>query len=227
MRFEISSVDSIIIYFADDIDEEILNKVAFFYKSLKLLKDSSFLSVIPSYTSIYIRYDISRFDSKSIISYIKDKFSNFKYDKNLKLNQECIVIPAYYSKESGLDLLRLSKEKDLSIDEIIHLHSSKTYLVYAVGFMPGFAYLAKVDEKLITPRLEHPRDMIPKGSVGIADTQTAVYPMSSPGGWNIIARTPKELFVPNSKKLSPFEIGFKVKFKPITKKEYLKLGGKL
>jgi len=227
MRFEISSVDSIIIYFADDIDEMVLNKVAFFYKSLKSLKDNSFLSIIPSYTSIYIRYDISRFDSKSIISYIKDKFSNFKYDKNLKLNQESIIIPTYYSKESGLDLLRLSKEKDLSIDEIIHLHSSKTYLVYAVGFMPGFAYLAKVDEKLVTPRLKHPRDMIPKGSVGIADTQTAVYPMASPGGWNIIARTPKELFDPNSKKLSTFEIGFKVKFKPITKKEYLKLGGKL
>jgi len=147
--------------------------------------------------------------------------------------QKVITIPVYYSTQSGLDLQRLSDEKRLSIDEIIrideiiHLHSFKTYLVYAVGFMPGFAYLARVDDKIATPRLKHPRKMIPKGSVGIADYQTAVYPRISPGGWNIIGRTPKELFNINSKDLSPFEIGFKVKFKPITKKEYLKLGGKI
>ena len=227
MKFEISSVDSIIIYFANEISEEVLNKVAFYYKSLKSLNDNVFISIIPSYTSIYIRYDISKFDNESIVLYIKNIFSNFKYDINLKLKQKSIIIPAYYSKESGLDLLRLSEEKGLSIDEIIYLHSSKTYLVYAVGFMPGFAYLAKVDDKLVTPRLKHPRDMIPKGSIGIADSQTAVYPMASPGGWNIIARTPKELFNPDFKELSPFQIGYKVKFQPITKKEYLKLGGKL
>lgn len=227
MKFEVSSVDSIVIYFADNITEEVLNKVSFYYKFLKSLNDESLVSIIPSYTSIYIRYDIFKFDHQSIVSYIKDKFSTVKYNKNINLHQKTVTIPAYYSKESGLDLLRLSKEKQISIDEIIHLHSSKTYLVYAVGFMPGFAYLAKVDDKLATPRLKHPRDMIPKGSVGIADHQAAVYPMSSPGGWNIIARTPKKLFDPNSKELSPFKIGFKVKFKPITKKEYLKLGGKL
>jgi len=173
-------IDSIVIYFADEISEEVLNRVTFYYKSLKSLNDNSFISIIPSYTSIYIRYDIFKFDNKSVISYINDKFSGFKSNKNMYEYQKVITIPVYYS----------------------------TQLV-------------------ATPRLKHPRKMIPKGSVGIADYQTAVYPRISPGGWNIIGRTPKELFNINSKDLSPFEIGFKVKFKPITKKEYLKLGGKI
>ena len=227
MRFEISSVDSVIVYFADEISEDILQKVSFYYKSLKSLHENAFISIIPSYTSIYVRYDIFKYDSQSIISFLKDKFTSFKYDKNDKQPVKTVNIPVYYSEKSGLDLKRLSLEKNLSIDEIISLHSSKVYHVYAVGFMPGFAYLAKVDKKLQTPRLKHPRDIIPKGSVAIADSQTAVYPKESPGGWNIIGRTPIELFNPNSKKLSPFEIGYKVKFDPISKKEYLKMGGKL
>ncbi len=227
MRFEISSVDSIIIYFADDISENVLKKVSFYYKSLKSLNNHSIISIIPSYTSIYIRYDIYTFNDKSIILYLKEQLSNFKYDSNCELYQKTITIPVYYSTRTGLDLKKISNEKRLSIDDIIYLHSSKTYLVYAVGFMPGFAYLAKVDDKIATARLKHPRDRLPKGSVGIADHQTAVYPRESPGGWNIIGRTPMKLFNPNSKELSPFEIGFKVKFKPITKKEYLTLGGKI
>ncbi len=227
MRFEISSVDSVIVYFADEISEDVLKKVSFYYKSLKNLQESSFISIIPSYTSIYIRYDIFKYDFQTIISFLKDKFSSFKYDKNDNQPVKTVNIPVYYSEDSGLDLKRLSIEKNLSIDEIISLHSNKTYLVYAVGFMPGFAYLAKVDKKLQTPRLKHPRDVIPKGSVAIADSQTAVYPKESPGGWNIIGRTPIELFNPNSKELSPFEIGYKVKFDPISKKEFLKMGGKL
>ena len=227
MRFEISSVDSVIVYFADEISEDVLQQVSFYYKSLKELHENAFISIIPSYTSIYIRYNIFKYNSQSIISYLKDKILSLKYENSDKQPAKTVNIPVYYSLESGLDMQRLSHEKNLSIDEIISLHSNKTYLVYAVGFMPGFAYLAKVDKKLQTPRLKHPRDMIPKGSVAIADSQTAVYPRESPGGWNIIGRTPIELFNPNSKELSPFEIGYKVKFDPISKKEYLKMGGKL
>jgi len=227
MKFEICSVDSIIIYFDDKISEKTLKRVSHYYKSLKKLNDNSFISIIPSYSSIYVRYDIFRYDSKGIISYIKEKFNDFKYNPNDNQPLKTVNIPVYYSKTSGLDLERMSNEKNITIEEIIHLHSSKTYMVYAVGFMPGFAYLAKVDDKLATPRLSHPRDLIPKGSVGIADTQTAVYPRESPGGWNIIGQTPIELFNPNSKELSPFEIGFQVKFNPITKKEFLKMGGVL
>ena len=125
----------------------------------------------------------------------------------------------------GLDLEYMSLKTKLSIDEIIKIHSDKLYDVYAVGFLPGFAYLASVDERIALPRLSSPRKQIPKGSVAIADTQTAVYPQASPGGWNIVGRTAMKLFDKNLETLSPFNVGDKVKFNPISKEEFLLQGG--
>ena len=119
----------------------------------------------------------------------------------------------------------MSLKTNLSIEEIIEIHSSKSYDVYAIGFSPGFAFLASVDKKIAIPRLSSPRKSIPKGSVAIADTQTAVYPQQSPGGWNIIGRTAMELFDKNLEKLSPLSVGYKVKFNPISKEEFLSQGG--
>ena len=113
------------------------------------------------------------------------------------------------------------------MDEIIKLHTSKLYDVYAIGFAPGFAYLASVDEKIAIPRLDTPRKNIPKGSVAIANTQTAVYPQSSPGGWNIIGRTTFEFFDKTIDELTPVKVGDKIKFNPISKDEFIKQGGKI
>ncbi len=129
--------------------------------------------------------------------------------------------------EVGLDLEDMSTKTDLSIQEIIDIHSNKLYDVYAIGFLPGFAYLASVDKRIAMPRLSSPRKQIPKGSVSIADTQTAVYPQASPGGWNIIGRTALELFDKNLDSLSPLSVGNKVKFNAISKEEFLSQGGVL
>ncbi len=227
MLFKTAAVDAIIIYFGNKIDEKLLEKISFYFKNLKSLKNPHIISIIPSYTSIYIKYDIFKFSESSFIDYIKYQLISFEKNQQKSKPSKLIKIPTYYSKESGLDLGRISKEKNLKIDEIIELHSKKIYLVYAIGFMPGFAYLAKVNEKIRIPRLKHPRDMIPKGSVGIADTQSAVYPKDSPGGWNIIGKTTMELFNKKLKNLCPLKIGDKVKFEPISKKEFLSLGGTL
>ncbi len=223
MRIDSVSVDGVIIYFGDKIDEEVLKTVSNHYKTLKALNHPHLISIIPSYTSIYIRYDIFEFDQESIKKFILDTLK--QNSKSKTQNSKLITIPAYYDISVGYDLKKIADEKNISINDVIKLHSQKSYLVYAIGFIPGFAYLAKVDNKIATPRLSHPRDKIPKGSVAIADTQTAVYPKDSPGGWNIIARTPIELFDPSSKNLTPFEIGDRVRFEPISKKEFLKLGG--
>ncbi len=227
MIFKTASVDSIVIYFGDEIDEKLLDEISFYYKSLKSLNDPDIISIIPSYTSIYIRYNLVKFSEKSIISYLKKLLKDFDKKRGNGFESKLIKIPTFYDTSVGLDLKRLSKEKNLAIEEIIALHSKKTYLVYAVGFIPGYAYLAKVDKKIATPRLKHPRDLIPKGSLAIADTQTAVYPKESPGGWNIIGRTPLELFDPATKELSPFSIGDKVKFEPISKEKFLEIGGEI
>jgi len=222
MRFSIAGVDSLIIYFGDKIDEEITRKVKKAYLSLKALNLEGLIEIIPSYTSIFIQFDIFKYDYKSLKNLLKNSVNlNIKDDSEEKI----ITIDVYYGLETGFDLQKISLEKSLTISEIIQIHTSKIYDVYAIGFLPAFAYLVSVDEKIATARLSTPRTLIPKGSVGIADNQTAVYPQNSPGGWNIIGKTALELFDKNIESLSIFEVGNKVKFNSISKEEFLFQGG--
>ena len=222
MIFKIASVDSLIIYFGNKIDEKIALNVKKAYLSLKKLNLEGIVEVIPSYTSIFITYDIFKYDFESLKEFL---IKNIDLNSKDIIEEKIIKIDVYYNQEVGLDLEEMSFKTKLSVNEIIEIHSSKTYDVYAIGFLPGFAYLASVDERIALPRLETPRKQIPKGSVAIANTQTAVYPQGSPGGWNIVGRTAMELFDKNLENLSPFNVGDKVKFNPITKAEFLSQGG--
>lgn len=224
MKIKVASVDSLIIYFGDKIDKHIALKVKDAYNCLRNLKLEGIIEIIPSYTSIFITYDIFKYDFKTISEIIT---SSIKQTSSLEDNSKLITIDVYYGVEVGLDLENISKKTTLSIKEIIKLHSEKIYDVYAIGFLPGFAYLASVDEKIALPRLSTPRKQIPKGSVSLADTQTAVYPQASPGGWNIIGRTAFEFFDKSLETLSPICVGDKVKFNPISKEEFLMQGGVL
>ena len=225
MNIKIASVDSVIIYFDNIICKESSLKVKSAYKILNKYKDSGFIEIVPSYTSILITYDIFKFDIKTIEKFLKKILENMKIEEENDLT--LINIDVYYGKEVGLDLQRVASKAKISIDEVIDIHSSLVYDVYAIGFLPGFAYMASIDEKIITPRLETPRKKIPKGSVAIADNQTAIYPKDSPGGWNILGRTTFELFDKSLDSLSALSIESKIKFNTITKEEFLKQGGTL
>lgn len=222
MRFSIASIDSLIIYFGDTINEETSLKVKKAYKSLKALNLDGLIEIIPSYSSIFISFNIFKYDYESLKNLLENSI-NLNIKENFE--EKIITIDVYYGLEVGLDLEKISLEKKLSIEDIIEIHSSKIYDVYAIGFLPAFAYLASVDERIATPRLKTPRNQIPKGSVAIADTQTAVYPQNSPGGWNIIGKTALELFDKKLENLSIFEVGNRVKFNPISKEEFLSQGG--
>ena len=224
MRFKIAGVDSLIIYFGDKIDEQTATKVKKAYLSLKTLNLEGLIEIIPSYSSIFIQFDIFKYDYESLKNLIQNSIN-----LNIKeiFEEKIITIDVYYGLETGLDLQKISFEKKLSIDEIINIHTSKIYDIYAIGFLPAFAYLASVDEKIATARLSTPRALVPKGSVAIADSQTAVYPQNSPGGWNIIGKTALELFDKNLESLSIFEVGNRVKFNSISKEEFLSQGGVL
>ena len=222
MRFKIAGVDSLIIYFGDKIDEQTATKVKKAYLSLKALNLEGLIEIIPSYSSIFIQFDVFKYDYESLENLIQNSI-NLNIKNNLE--EKIITIDVYYGLETGLDLQKISFEKALTIDEIIQIHTSKIYDVYAIGFLPAFAYLASVDEKISTARLETPRALVPKGSVAIADSQTAVYPQNSPGGWNIIGKTALELFDKNLESLSIFEVGNRVKFNSISKEEFLSQGG--
>lgn len=224
MDFKLASVDSLIIYFGNEISTDISSKVKNAYLSLQKLNLDGIIEIVPSYSSIFITYDIFKYDYEKVVEILKNSITTKSNESN---DEKIVNIDVYYGVEVGLDLEDMSTKTDLSIQEIIDIHSNKLYDVYAIGFLPGFAYLASVDKRIAMPRLSSPRKQIPKGSVSIADTQTAVYPSSSPGGWNIIGRTALELFDKNLDTLSPLSVGNKVKFNAISKEEFLSQGGVL
>ena len=224
IEIRLASVDSIIIYFGDEISKDVSQKVKLAYLCIRGLNNKAFIEIIPSYTSILIKYDIFKYSFDSIKDYLNKNLSKMN-EQLFENSSKLINIDVYYSVDVGLDLQRIANNANIKIDELIKIHSSKIYDVYAIGFLPGFAYLASVDEKISTPRLETPRKKIPKGSVAIANSQTAVYPCDSPGGWNIIGRTNFEFFDKSLENLSPVNINSKIKFNPISKDEFIKQGG--
>ena len=225
MEIKLASVDSIIIYFGDVISKENSNQVKSAYKVLKDLNSPYLIEIIPSYNSILVTYDIFKYTFEDIQVYLNDLLKNIQIEN--KNDSEIITVDVYYGEEVGLDLQRVATKANISIQEVIEIHSAKLYYVYAIGFLPGFAYMASVNEKIITPRLSTPRKKIPKGSVAIADNQTAIYPQNSPGGWNILGKTTFELFDKSLEALSPITIESKIKFNPISKDEFLQQGGVL
>ena len=131
-----------------------------------------------------------------------------------------VEIPTLYGGEYGPDLDHVADHNGLTPEEVIQIHSSADYLVYMMGFTPGFPYLGGMSENIATPRLQTPRTAIPAGSVGIAEQQTGVYPIESPGGWQLIGRTPVQLFDPQRDPPVVVEAGDFIRFAPITETTY-------
>lgn len=225
IEFRIASECSVILYFGSTIDPAVSKEVQKAYKALKNAKIEGFCEIIPSYASLMVSYDVLRYGFDDVCAEIK-KIISYADDIS-EVAQHIITLPVYYGIEVGLDLELLAQEKSLAIQEIIDLHVKELYSVYAIGFAPGFAYMGQIDEKLATSRLANPRKSLPKGSVAIADRQTAIYPLQSPGGWKILGRTPKAMFDVSYDGLSLLHVGDKVQFEPITKEQFLKLGGEL
>ncbi len=226
MKFAVASVDSLIIYFGDKIGFVEAKDVRKAFYALKEAKLPGITELIPSYASLMISYDFLNFSYEQICKNIKEDLEQSEEFYKEVLTRS-MVLPVYYGTDVGLDLQSLAKVKNLSIQEVIDIHSSREYFVYAIGFAPGFPYMGEVDETIALPRLANPRVKVPKGSVGIADNQTAVYPRVSPGGWNIIGRTPIEMFDTSYEGFSYLKVGDKVRFEPISKEEFLSQGGEL
>lgn len=223
LDFHIASSESLIIYFGDSIDPLISKEVQKAYLALKFAQVEGFFEIIPSYASVMISYDILHYDHYEACKRAQSIIENApEIDTN---TQKIVTIPTYYGLEVGLDLEVLAQEKNLSVEAIIDLHVKQDYFVYAIGFAPGFAYLGETNAALSTARLASPRKAVPKGSVAIADRQSAVYPTLSPGGWKILGRTPTAMFDASYEGLSLLHVGDKVRFEPISKDLFLKLGG--
>ncbi|HHF2955805.1 TPA: allophanate hydrolase subunit 1 [Vibrio diabolicus] len=223
-KFSISLISecSIFIKFDESISENAVGELA---RNIKDTLASIIMNVVPSYQTILIDYLPFRINEKDLVHKLHQMISQFDTQSLSLVQPNHITIPVYYSEETALDLPRF-QDRGLSLDALISLHTQAEYAVSAIGFAPGFVFLSDVDTQLHMPRLATPRTQVPAGSVGIADSKTAVYPSDSPGGWNIIGRSPLPLFS-DTPPFIPFEVGDKVTFNAISKQKFIELGGVL
>jgi KipI family sensor histidine kinase inhibitor len=212
---------AILIEFEADISENILEKALFYKNKIEDHYSEVNVEVINTYNSLLVYYIYTIEDVYDEVSALKELFQGTKITK--KTIVQLYNIPVCYDAGFGLDLKLISEEKNLSIDQIIRLHTQPVYTVYFIGFLPGFLYLGGLDKKLQISRKIQPRMEVQKGAVGIGENQTGIYPKSSPGGWQIIGNSPVPLFDKN--RLPPCEIsaGDKVKFYQVSKSEFLKI----
>jgi len=204
---------ALLLNFKNEISLEVHLQVKSVYETLKKMNIKGITDFIPAYQSLTICFC----SKTTTYATVKKTIKQTTYPLINRPNENNkITIPVCY--ELGLDMEFVAKETKLSIPEIINLHSSKTYLVYMMGFTPGFMYLGGLDKKLHISRKKTPRLKVEAGSVGLADMQTGVYPLETPGGWQIIGQTPLKLFSENKKNL--VNMGDYIQFKPISKKEF-------
>ena len=204
---------ALLVEFGDSIDIELNDRVRNLMFQLEESKEDWIIDLVPTYKSLLVIFDPTLSTRKHIESYILNLVSNI--GEKSKSDDRLIKIPTLYGVDFGLDLNFVAENSKLSIEEVISLHSEPNYRVYMIGFAPGFPYLGGLNKKLSTPRLDTPRIKIPSGSVGIAESQTGIYPNDSPGGWQLIGRTPLSLFNPNREQPSLLVAGDYIKFEPL------------
>lgn len=223
---------ALVVHLGEGIDPAIHKKV----KHLSLLLENSpfpgFIEAVPSYNSLTVYYHpltvcslnpayAKKSPYQIVCGFLSKLVDSVGTHQTFKQRQ--IDIPVLYGGEYGPDIEYVASFNRLSVDEVIRLHSSAEYLVYMLGFAPGFSFMGGMDEQIATPRKESPRLAIPTGSVGIAGKQTGIYPLETPGGWQIIGRTPLDLFLPDCSPPTLLQSGDKVRFVPISSKEFSSL----
>ena len=188
---------------------------------------SGMKDIIIAYSSLSVFYDPCKVKNSNpnfstAFECVKNKLDEAYHNssnENVEVQKETIRIPVCYDDKFGYDLNFVATQKNISKQEVIKLHSSKTYKIYMVGFLPGFAYMGKLDDQLIVPRKLRP-EQVAAGSVGITGSQTAIYPMNCPGGWHIIGRTPVKLFDANAEVPIKLTLDKNVEFYPISAEDF-------
>jgi len=196
------------IEFGNEISAEFNNKAVNLARQIENTPFDGIIEAVPAYASLTVFYD-SRLTTFEAVKGELARLSNNIFSI-AKLTPSLVEIPVLVSSE--MDLARVAAYAALSSDEVLEIFLAQTYRVYMLGFLPGFAYMGELDDRIACPRLETPRTKVPKGSVGIAGKQTGIYPLESPGGWNIIGRTDLTMFDPTSDDPCRLHPGDEVRF---------------
>lgn len=204
------------------IDESLNDQVLALYEQLRGAELPGILDLIPAYSSLTLVFDPvecwKREPALSPYIFFRQKITGLLNAGFLRqpVSGRCIEIPVCYDPVLSPDLETLANQHRLRVDQVIDLHTGREYRVYMLGFLPGFAYLGRVDEQIATPRLAYPRTRVRAGSLGIAGEQTGIYPSESPGGWNIIGCTPLKMFDAYRAEPALLRPGDQVRFYPIS-----------
>ncbi len=212
---------SLLIQFGNEISPEINQKITATVQLMREQHIEGVLDVIPAFCSLLINYD-PRVISYSEITKRMKKLLKVETKAGEK-RKRVFEIPVCYGGKYGPDLAYIAEHAGMSEEEVIALHSSTDYLIYMLGFLPGFCYLGGLDERLHTPRLATPRIKIDAGSVGIGGSQTGIYPMDSPGGWQLMGMTPVKTYDPEREVPILVEAGDYIRFVPVDEEEYLRI----
>ena len=224
MRIEVAGENALIVYLGDALSPVMADRVRRLDQQLRERLADQLIDTVPSYASVLIIYRPDRIRMEALREHLEE-FGRATSAPIAKEGGSLVTLPVWYGAEAGPDLKALAESNGLTPDEVVQRHHALEYRVYAIGFAPGFAYLGEVDEAIARPRLATPRQHVPTGSVGIADRQTAVYPAESPGGWNLIGRCPVRIFDPMAAVPMPMAVGDRIQFEPISRTDYLELGG--
>nr|WP_211747083.1 5-oxoprolinase subunit PxpB [Paenibacillus sp. Marseille-Q4541] len=217
---------AVLLHFGDIIDERIHEQVRLCTDILGQKPFPGMIECVPAYASVTVHYElleVKKFCGGQpaylyIEAYLRGLFTQLTDMSSAK--PRTIILPVCYGGEYGPDLSEVARYTNMTEQEVISLHSGGTYKVYMIGFAPGFPYLGGMPGALFTPRKQVPRVLIPAGSVGIAGEQTGVYSLPTPGGWQIIGRTPRRLFEPDAKEPVLLRAGDIVRFQPISLEEF-------
>jgi KipI family sensor histidine kinase inhibitor len=210
---------SFLIDFGSEINIEINTHVNLFFQIIisnpDKIRELNILNCVPSFNKILIQFDFLKIQKSKILDFIK----SIKV-KDIKVVGSIVEIPICYDGDNALDIDEIIKKTKLSKNKLINIHLDTSFHVYMIGFVPGLPFMGDMDNSISIPRKNTPRAMVPKGSVGIVDKLSVIYPQESPGGWNIIGRTPISFFFNNQNQSLLINPGDKVKFNRITQKEF-------
>lgn len=219
---------AVTIQLGDEISVSVNQKLIALFQHLKQNSIEGVKDMIPAYNTLTLVYDLALLKKKYPANSVYEKICLQLQEAATLITTETpaasrlVNIPVCYDISLAPDIVSVSEIHQLRVDDIIQLHTAQTYRVYMIGFLPGFAYMGSVDEKINTPRLSKPRTLVPAGSVGIAGEQTGIYPFDSPGGWQLIGKTSVAMF--DAKKETPcyLQPGDEVKFHAISIDEFKK-----
>ncbi len=222
-RIEVVAIDCLMVRLFDVIAEANMPWMLAATQRLRSAFGTALVDLVPSYTTLMVHYDLTALSPAEARQRIDQALVDLQ--PQAQGSGQCHVLPVWYDLRVGPELSVLSQRSGLTVDEVIRRHSAHEYQVFALGFAPGFAFMGLVDEALATPRLSTPRKRVAAGSVGIAERQTAAYPVVSPGGWNLIGRTPAKLFDRERDGYSLMQPGDTVRFQAVDHAEFIRLGG--